>query len=202
MKTSLSMMVRLMVQALHLRHDEKARQDEDTERVMMDVFRGISLVAATITMGLAAGLFYTFSISVMPGLGRTADRSFVDAMQRINVAILNGWFALAFGGALVCTALATLLQLGAEGRAVLLWTVAALVLYGTVLGITFAVNVPLNNELNAAGAPDRIADLAAVRERFEATWVRWNVVRAVASTAAFGCLTWALLLYGRVWPGR
>ena len=169
---------------------------------MVELLRGVSLVAATITMGLAAGLFFTFSISVMPGLGRTADRSFVDAMQRINVAILNGWFALAFGGALVCTALATLLQLGADGREVLLWTVAALVLYGTVLAITFAVNVPLNNQLDAAGAPDRIADLGAVRARFEATWVRWNVVRTVASTAAFGCLTWALMLYGRVWPER
>jgi uncharacterized membrane protein len=168
----------------------------------MDLLRGASLVAATITMGLAAGLFYTFSISIMPGLGRAADRSFVDAMQRINVAILNGWFALAFGGALVCTALATLLQLSADGRAVLLWTAAALALYVTVLAITFAVNVPLNNQLDAAGAPDRIADLAAVRERFETTWVRWNAVRAVASTAAFGCLTWALVLYGRVWPGR
>jgi len=169
---------------------------------MMDLFRGASLIAATITMGLAAGLFYTFSISVMPGLAQTADRSFVEAMQRINVAILNGWFALAFGGALVCTVLATLLQLGADDRAVLVWAAAALVLYATVLVITFAVNVPLNNQLNAAGAPDRIADLAAVRERFEALWVRWNTVRTVASTAAFGCLTWAVVLYGRVWPGH
>lgn len=168
----------------------------------MDLFRGVSLVAATITMGLAAGLFYAYSISVMPGLARTADRSFVEAMQRINVAILNGWFAIVFAGALVWTVLAALLQLGADGRAVLLWTVAALVLYGTVLVITFAVNVPLNNELNDAGAPDRIVDLAAVRERFEATWVRWNVVRTLAATAAFGCLTWALVLHGRVWPGR
>ena len=44
-----------------------------------------------------------------------------------------------------------------------------------------------------------MADLAAVRERFgEAKWIRWNIVRAVMSTAAFGCLTWALVLYGRV----
>jgi uncharacterized membrane protein len=173
------------------------RLDATEEVVMLDVFRGASLVAATITMGLAAGLFYTFSIAVMPGLGRTADRSFVDAMQRINAAILNGWFALAFGGALVLTALAAVLQLGADGRSVLLWTVAALVLYVTVLAITFAVNVPLNDRLDAAGRPDGIADIAAVRERFEATWVRWNAVRTVACTAAFGCLTWALVLYGR-----
>ena len=37
----------------------------------------------------------------------------------------------------------------------------------------------------------------AVRERFEATGVRWNLVRAVVSTAAFGCLAWALALYGQ-----
>jgi uncharacterized membrane protein len=57
--------------------------------------------------------------------------------------------------------------------------------------------VPLNNELAAAGDPDHIADLAGVRERFEASWVRWNIARAVASTAAFGCLIWALVLHGR-----
>lgn len=78
------------------------------------------------------------------------------------------------------------------------WIVAALVLYVLTLVITMAINVPLNNELAAAGAPDRIADLAAVREHFEAKWVRWNVARAVASTAAFGCLTWALVLQGLV----
>lgn len=32
------------------------------------------------------------------------------------------------------------------------------------------------------------------RKRFdEATWVRWNIVRAVASTVAFGCLITALV---------
>jgi hypothetical protein len=35
----------------------------------------------------------------MPGLRRTDDRTFVDAMQSINVAIINGWFALSFAGA-------------------------------------------------------------------------------------------------------
>lgn len=42
-----------------------------------------------------------------------------------------------------------------------------------------------------------LVDQPAVRERFEATWVRWNLVRAVVSTAAFGCPAWALALYGQ-----
>jgi uncharacterized membrane protein len=164
---------------------------------MTGVFRGVALVAATVTTGLAAGLFYWFAAAVMPGLGRSTDRTFVEAMQRINAAILNGAFALAFVGALAFTALAAVLHLGADGRGVLPWIAVALALYTAVLVITFAVNVPLNDGLAAAGEPDRIADLAAVRERFEAAWVRWNVARAAASTAAFGCLAWALVLFGR-----
>jgi uncharacterized membrane protein len=164
---------------------------------MSELFRGATLIAATITMGLAAGLFYTYACSVMLGLRGTDDRAFVDVMQRINVAILNGWFAISFGGALVLTVLTGLLHLARDGRSALPWIVAAAVLYGVALVITFRFNIPLNDELAAAGAPDRIADLAAVRERFEAPWVRWNVARAVASTAALGCLTWALVLFGR-----
>jgi uncharacterized membrane protein len=164
----------------------------------VDVLRGVALVAATLTMGLMAGLFYSFAISVMPGLGRTDDRTFVEAMQRFNAAILNGWFAVGFGGALVLSLLAAVLHLGGDWRPVLPWIAAAVVLYVVVLAITFGINVPLNDQLQAAGDPDRIADLAAVRGRFEATWVRWNVVRSLASTAALGCLAWALLLHGRI----
>ncbi|MEU6080163.1 anthrone oxygenase family protein [Streptomyces sp. NPDC047108] len=164
---------------------------------MLELARNAALIAATVSTGLMAGLFYAFAVSVMPGLGRTGDGVFVDAMQRINAAILNGWFALAFGGALVLTALAVALHIPGDGREPLPWTVAALVLYGAVLVITFAVNVPLNNELEAAGDAGRTTDAAAVRARFETSWVRWNVVRAVLNTGALGALAWALVLRGR-----
>jgi uncharacterized membrane protein len=59
---------------------------------------------------------------------------------------------------------------------------------------TIAVHVPLNDALKAATDPN----LAAVRDRFnEARWAGWNIVRAVTSTAAFACLAWALVVYGR-----
>ena len=164
---------------------------------MLELFRGAALVAATIAMGLIAGLLYAYACSVMLALRGTDDRTFIEVMQRINVAILNGWFALSFVGALVLTILAVVLHVFGGGRSVLPWIAAALVLYAAAMVITFRVNVPLNNALDAAGAPARIADPAAVRERFEATWVRWNVVRTVASTAALGCLSWALVLFGR-----
>jgi uncharacterized membrane protein len=164
---------------------------------MSELVRGAALVAATITMGLAAGLFYVFSHAIMPGLGRGGDRTFVGGFQAIDKAIVNPWFQVSFLGALVFTALAAVLHLGTQWRSVLPWIVAALVLYVVTLVITFAVNIPLNNQIQAAGAPDRIADLAAVRGRFEAAWVRWNLVRTVTSVTAFACLTWALVLHGR-----
>ena len=167
----------------------------------MGFLRTASLFAATVTTGLTAGLFAAFAYAVMPGLGRTDDRTLVLALQRINESILNGWFAVCFGGALVCTLLAATLHLGAGHRAVLPWIVAALLLYLVVLGVTAIVNVPLNNVLAAAaGDVDRVADLAGLRERFEVAWVRGNVVRAVASTGAFGLLAWALAAAGRM-PG-
>ena len=91
-----------------------------------------------------------------------------------------------------------MLYLRDDGRSVLPWIVAAFALYLVVVVITMAVHVPLNDDIKAAGNPERIADLAAVRDAFHETrWVAWNIVRAQATTVAFGCLTWALVLHGR-----
>jgi hypothetical protein len=64
--------------------------------------------------------------------------------------------------------------------------------------VTFAVHIPLNDELKEAGDPDRIENLAAVRDDFVTPWVAWDIVRTLASTVAFGCLAWALVLCGRM----
>ncbi|MDI1461375.1 DUF1772 domain-containing protein [Catellatospora sp. KI3] len=154
----------------------------------------VVLVAATVATGMMAGVFGLYAHTVMPGLRRTDDRTFVGAFQAIDRAIINGWFLGAgFLGAPVLTGAAALLHLGAPDRAALRWIVAAFALYLVTFFITAAVHVPLNNELKAAGEPDDIADLAAVRARFaEARWARWNTVRAIATTAAAFCLAAAL----------
>lgn len=156
----------------------------------MTGLRSATLLVAMVTTGLMAGLFAGFAYAVMPGLSRVDDRAFVAAMRAVNAAILNGWFALCFGGALLSTLAAVLLHLPADRRGPLPWLLAALLLYGLVLVVTIAVNVPLNDRL----AADRLADPAQVRVVFEASWVRWNVVRAVLNSAALGCLGWALLV--------
>jgi uncharacterized membrane protein len=156
-----------------------------------------TLLAATATMGLMAGVFGLYAHTIMRGLHKTDDRTFVGAFQAIDRAIINPLFMLTFFGALLLTGAAAALHLKDDVREVVPWVVVAGVLYLVVVVITMAINVPLNDEIKAAGDPATI-DVAAVRENFhEARWVAWNVVRTVAVTAAFLCLCWSLILHGR-----
>jgi uncharacterized membrane protein len=155
---------------------------------------GLVLGAALVAMALVAGLIYSFSVGVMPNLAGADDRTFVVTMQRFNE---NPAFFLSFAGALVLTALAAVLQRRHGPAVATRWTVAALVLYGIVFAVTLGINVPLNDELDRAGGPDRITDLAHVRNQFEGPWVAANIVRTLLSTAAVAALARALFLHGR-----
>ncbi len=148
-------------------------------------------------MALVAGLIYAFSVAVMPNLAGADDRVFVATMQRFNEKPV---FQLSFTGALVLTALAVVLQRRHGPGVAVRWTVAALVLYGIVLAVTFGLHIPLNDEIDQAGNPDRIADLAHVRNQVEGPWVAGNIVRTLLSTAAVAALARALLLHGRSAP--
>ena len=147
------------------------------------------LVAATVASGLQAGTYYTWATGVMPGLARVDDRTFVHAMQQMNVAIVNPVFMATFVGAPVLAAVAAA-SAPTSSRP---WVVAGLACAAATVAITAVANVPLNNALDAAGDIGRIADVAGVREAFETGWVRWNVARAITSTASLTALAWAAL---------
>jgi uncharacterized membrane protein len=159
--------------------------------------RAVALVAATATTGLMAGVFGLYAHTIMRGLGKTDDRTFVGAFQAIDRAIINPLFMLAFFGALVSGAVATFLYLGDDDGSVLPWVAAGTVLYLLVVAITVSVHLPLNDAIKAAGDPDHI-DVAATRAAFhEGRWVAWNVVRVILNTVAFVLLLWALVVHGR-----
>jgi uncharacterized membrane protein len=157
-----------------------------------------TLLLATLTMGLTAGVFGDWGHTIMPGLGATDDRTFVGAFQALDRAIYNPLSMLAVMGTLAFTGVAAILYLRADNRSPLPWVAVAFGLYLGAFVVTMVVHLPLNDVLTAAGDLDRIADLAAVRAAFdEPRWVAWHVVRTIATTAAFGCLAWALVLHGR-----
>ena len=158
----------------------------------------IVLGAAVIAMGLLAGLFYGSSIAVMPALTAADDRTLVDAMQHMIVEIENPAFFLTFLGAPALAAIALLQARRAGSARIGGWIVAGLAFYMVMVVVTVAVHFPLNDDLIKAGDPDRIENLAAVRDDFVTPWVAWDMVRTLASTVAFGCLARAFLLRGRM----
>lgn len=159
-------------------------------------FRTLTLIGATISVGLLAGVFALYSHTIMPGLHHTDDRTFVGSFQAIDRAIVNPLFVGGtFLGALALTVLAAVTNRGAASNG---WVIAAAIGIAVAVAITVTVHLPLNDALKAAGDPQRMADPAAVRARFhEARWAAWNAARTVLSLAALVCLVWAVFLHGR-----
>ncbi len=149
----------------------------------MNGLKDTLLTLTVVTTGLSAGLLAAFAYAVMPGLDRAGPSVAVPAMQRINVAILNPLFAVIFVGGVVFG----VLSLWAFWRDDLRWwIVAAVILVVIGLVITGIANVPANNRLDAAGDVHG-SDAARAWSDFYGNWVRWNVIRAVATAA--GCAT-------------
>lgn len=154
----------------------------------LETLRTPILLAALLASGLQAGTYYTWASGVMPGLARTDDATFVHAMQQANVAIVNPVFMTTFIGAPLLAG-AGIAAASGPGRP---WAIAALVLAASTFVTTAALNVPLNDALAAVDPSGGSAVLAAAREAFEDSWVRWNVVRAVTSTGALAALGMAI----------
>ncbi|RMI35599.1 anthrone oxygenase family protein [Nocardia stercoris] len=164
---------------------------------MNNSYRIATLVAAVVTTGLLAGLYYGYACSVMGALGQSDDKTFVEVMNRINVVIVNPWFMISFLGSAGLSVLAAIFYRAPDQRRVLLWIAIGLVLNVLSFLITSGINVPLNNQLAATGAPNQVPDFVALRSQFESSWVRWNIVRMAANLGAFGALTWAAVMSGR-----
>ncbi len=142
----------------------------------MDWVAGVAAVGS----GLVGGVFFVFSVAIMPAFARLPERHGVAVMQAINVTIVRAPFLLVFmGTVLACVARVVLAPtdvLGVVG--------AALYVLGG-FGVTMALNVPLNNRLDKvdADAPDGFWSVYASR------WTLWNHVRTVACIGAAALLT-------------
>ncbi len=151
------------------------------------------LIAATLLCGLTTGLVFAFTAVVMPGIRTLPDREFLSAFKAIDRIIQNNdpLFLLAWVGSVILLIAAGVMNVAVLSGIPRLLLVGAVGSY--LLGVqlpTFAVNVPLNNRLQAIELPALdTAALQKAREAFESRWIYWNAFRTV-----FGLLTTALLL--------
>ncbi len=158
--------------------------------------RALTLVCATLTTGMVAGVYYAFAVSVALGLAAQPDAAYVATMQAINERIENPLFFLSFFGAALFPLAALAAHYSLRPRSGRFWLVAlACVLYiGGSFLLTSFVNVPMNEQLAAVDldAPARV--LAEARDAYEGPWNFWNGVRTVFSVLAFLALIGACLL--------
>ncbi len=139
------------------------------------------VVAALVGTGLMAGLLFAFSNFVMRALLQMAPASGMEAMQRINISILNPVFFLLFvGTTLLCVliALTAVSHLPQPGMAYCL-VASVCYLLGPV-GVTLLCNVPLNNAL----ATQAVSMANEVWSSYALRWQMWNHVRTILAVLA------------------
>ena len=182
-----------------------------------------ALLIAAVGTACVGGAVFAFSLFVMPALNRLSPAESIRAMQSINLRAERAPFGLVILApffAAVGLAIAAVVSPSPASPFVL--TGAALyVLVG--LGVTGAVNVPLNNRLARVGqqqpgrqqrsrqfgqqqpsqqepsqqqpGQQQPGDLdASTWAAFERPWVRANHVRSAGALLASACFTAAALL--------
>ena len=155
----------------------------------------LSLLALMLT-GAIFGFFYAWACSTMWGLDTLPPEVAIAAMQGMNGSVRNAVFAPAFFGTgpMLLLAAAVCWREGAAGAAQLM-ALAGVVYLVAGMGLTIAVNVPMNQAL--ALMDPAAPDAAAVWAAYSRPWQWWNVVRTVASGVSLGLAGSGLLVLGR-----
>ena len=139
-----------------------------------------------ILSGALFGFFYAWICSTMWGLDAADPRVAITAMQAMNASVRNFVFAPAFFGTPFVAALAALLLLWAGQKRSAAAFAASAVVYGVLgMGLTMAVNVPMNEALALTPVPQDLEQAAEIWREYSASWQVWNQVRTVTSGLAF-----------------
>lgn len=161
----------------------------------MPVLRTGLAVSSLLFGGAIFGFFYAWVCSTMWGLDAADPRTAIAAMQAMNGSVRNAVFAPAFFGTpLVYAATALVLRQTGESRAAALLGLAALIYLVFGLGLTMAVNVPMNEALAQVRVPDDIDAARTIWSDYSTKWQFWNQARTIASGLALAIAAWGLSL--------
>jgi len=155
----------------------------------------IVLTLGILFTGLTAGLCFTWSNAVTPGIGRLDNLTYLQSFQAMNRAIINRSFLIVFFGPVLLLFLNAFLYRNAHPQVFWSFLVAAILFFVGVGLVTVFKNVPLNELLDKM-VLESLSDLElkTLRAEFEAPWNRWHIQRTIASFTSF-----ALLLTGLIY---
>ena len=142
---------------------------------------------ATITLtGLSAGFFYSWAVSVIPGMRKVADHVYLETMQSINREILNPWFFVVFFGCMILLFVNAIQYYQSASTVFWLLLLAVVTYLGGTFGVTGLGNVPLNNALDVLDLSGLTPEKAMeFRQYYEAKWNKLHLVRTLFSVLSF-----------------
>ena len=145
--------------------------------------------------GLTAGLCFTWSNAITPGIGRLNDLSFLQSFQAMNRAIINPSFLIVFFTPVVFLSVNAFLHRNAHPTTFWTFLLAAILFFVGIGLVTIFKNVPLNEMLDKTVLENLSAiELKELRTKFEKPWNSWHIQRTITSFMAF-----ALLLIGIIY---
>lgn len=149
--------------------------------------QAIVLLIATLSTGIMAGIFFTWSNTVTTGLARLSDLEYLRAFQSMNRTILNPAFFLAFLSPVVLLPLSAYFHYKVPPSYLFWMLLIASVLYmaGVIL-VTFTGNIPLNTILEGSSLDSMtLTDVKSLRAGFENKWNTLNWIRTYCSLFTF-----------------
>ncbi len=157
--------------------------------------RTMVLLGAVILTGLSAGLFFAWSVSVIPGTKQLGDRPYLETMLYINRGILNPAFFTVFFGSVVLLSIASIFEFHSNKVVFgLMLSSSIIYLFGTVI-VTGLGNVPLNNQLDVLNIAELgSAKMAQFRMFYETNWNKLHLVRTVFAILSFSMVVLALMI--------
>ena len=143
----------------------------------------IIAIAGLLGSGLVGGIFYAFSSFIMKALGRLPPATGINAMQSINVVVINpSVLGLFFTTAVISVGAATVAVAQWHAPAAPFLLAGALLYLVGTFGVTARGNVPLNHHLAGLAATD--PEAASYWNDYLQRWTWLNTVRTVAAGAA------------------
>lgn len=159
----------------------------------------IILILAILFTGLMAGIFFTWSNAVKPGIGQLSNLEYLRALQSMNRVILNNTFKLVFIGALLATALVPIFYFHLYPSNIFWLLVSAFIFYWFgAFGITVFGNIPLNEILDKTALETfSLEELKSLRTSIELKWNNLNLIRTISSVLTFVLLIFSYTLMNR-----
>jgi len=147
----------------------------------------ILLIVAIVSTGLMAGIFFTWTNAVKPGIGTLDDINYMKAFQAMNRAILNPLFYMAFILPVLTISISTYMNFGSPKLYVVeLLLISTLMYCMGVFLVTIVGNIPLNELLeNTDLEKISLTELGDLREKIENKWNSFNLIRTISSFISF-----------------